>query len=91
MYIICKAICSEPMGIESGLLNNNMISVSSSIFENSNPLDVSLNSETGWAPFTASASQWIQVKIPFLYYYKIITIGLIYLMNNTCTHIMKII
>ncbi|VVC41699.1 Hypothetical protein CINCED_3A025143 [Cinara cedri] len=57
-----KPVCSEPMGIESGLLNSNMISVSSSsILENTNSFNVSLNSETGWVPFTASANQWIQV------------------------------
>jgi hypothetical protein len=49
------------MGIESGLINNNMVTVSSSTFENFNALNVSLNSETAWVPFTASSNQWIQV------------------------------
>lgn len=50
------------MGIESGLLNN-MVSVSSSTFENFNAANVSLNSDTAWVPFTASANQWLQVNI----------------------------
>jgi len=50
------------MGIESGLLNN-MISVSSSTFENFNAANVSLNSESAWVPFTASTNQWIQVNL----------------------------
>lgn len=63
MYILFKAFCSDPMGIELGLLNNNMISVSSSTFENFNAANVSLNSDTAWVPFTASTNQWIQVNI----------------------------
>uniref|UniRef100_A0A481MQJ2 Hemolectin n=1 Tax=Nipponaphis monzeni TaxID=196483 RepID=A0A481MQJ2_9HEMI len=54
-------ICSDPMGIESGLLNNNMVSVSSSMLENFSSLNVSLNSKTAWVPFTASSNQWIQI------------------------------
>lgn len=50
------------MGIESGLLNN-MISVSSSTFENFNAANVSLKSESAWVPFTASTNQWIQVNL----------------------------
>jgi len=50
------------MGIESGLLNN-MISVSSSIFDNFNAANVSLKSESAWVPFTASTNQWIQVNL----------------------------
>lgn len=49
------------MGIESGLLNSNLITVSSTMSESTNALNVSLNSETGWIPFTASTNQWIQV------------------------------
>lgn len=55
-----KSICTDPMGIESGLLNN-MISVSSSTFDNFNAANVSLKSESAWIPFTASTNQWIQV------------------------------
>lgn len=51
------------MGIESGLVRNYMVSVSSSMFENFNSFNVSLNSKTAWVPFTASSNQWIQVKI----------------------------
>jgi len=57
-----KAVCSDPMGIESGSLNN-MISVSSSTFKNFNAANVSLNSDTAWVPFTASTNQWIQVNL----------------------------
>lgn len=57
-----KAVCSDPMGIESGFLNDRMISVSSSTFENFKSVDLSLDSDSAWVPFTASANQWIQVN-----------------------------
>jgi len=50
------------MGVESGSLSNNMITVSSSFAERFNAADVSLNSRTAWVPFTASTNQWIQVN-----------------------------
>lgn len=62
-FINLLAVCTDPMGIESGLITNNMVTVSSSTFENFNALSVSLNSETAWVPFTASANQWIQVNL----------------------------
>lgn len=51
------------MGIESGLISNNMVTVSSSTFENFNAIDLSLNRDTAWVPFTASANQWLQVNL----------------------------
>ncbi|XP_050428341.1 hemocytin-like [Adelges cooleyi] len=56
-----KPVCSEPMGIESGLLNDAMISVSSSLNNDFHSDNLSLNSTTSWIPFTASTNQWIQV------------------------------
>lgn len=50
------------MGIESGLMSNNMVTVSSSTIEGFNAMDLSLDKERGWVPFTASANQWIQVS-----------------------------
>ncbi|XP_050525527.1 hemocytin [Daktulosphaira vitifoliae] len=55
------SMCSEPMGIESGLLNDGMITVSSSLNNDFHSHDLSLSSNKSWIPFTASTSQWIQI------------------------------
>ncbi|RZF42331.1 hypothetical protein LSTR_LSTR016166 [Laodelphax striatellus] len=55
-----EPVCSDKMGVESGALKAEQISVSSHLDENFKAHHIALNSDLGWAPLVDSLNQWVQ-------------------------------
>lgn len=61
MFLV-GAVCTDDMGLDSGLLNPQQVKVSSSKNTNFQGQEAALSAPVGWIPLLNSPSEWIQVS-----------------------------
>ena len=56
------SVCTDEMGLDNGAMNDEQVTVSSSMIDNFHGKEASFSSPKGWTPLTNSPNEWIQVQ-----------------------------